>query len=94
MKMLEDMVRAPPPELQQEVRDFAECLLERRARPVGRKLRLSWAGGLRELRDQFTSLELQKKALAWRGLMYLVDTNVWPELLLEQERAEEVRRFL
>ena len=25
--------------------------------------------------------------------MYLVDTNVWLELLLEQEKAEEVRRF-
>ncbi len=26
--------------------------------------------------------------------MYLVDTNVWLELLLEQEREEEVRQFL
>ncbi len=26
--------------------------------------------------------------------MYLVDTNVWLELLLLQERATEVRRFL
>ena len=26
--------------------------------------------------------------------MYLVDTNVWLELLLEQERANEVRQFL
>jgi predicted nucleic acid-binding protein len=27
-------------------------------------------------------------------LTFLVDTNVWLELLLEQERANEVRRFL
>lgn len=26
--------------------------------------------------------------------MYLVDTNVWLELFLEQERAKEVRQFL
>ncbi|MDZ7261884.1 MAG: PIN domain-containing protein [candidate division KSB1 bacterium] len=26
--------------------------------------------------------------------MFLVDTNVWVELLLEQEKASEVRRFL
>jgi len=26
--------------------------------------------------------------------MYLLDTNIWLELLLEQERAEEVARFL
>ncbi len=28
------------------------------------------------------------------GLMFLVDTNVWLELLLEQKRAEEARQFL
>jgi predicted nucleic acid-binding protein len=27
-------------------------------------------------------------------LMYLVDTNIWLELLLEQERANEVKQFL
>ncbi len=27
------------------------------------------------------------------GLVFLVDTNVWLELLLEQEKAEESRRF-
>jgi len=26
--------------------------------------------------------------------MYLVDTNVWLERLLDQERAEDVRHFL
>ena len=57
-----------PPELQQEVRDFAEYLLDRK---VGRgksdRLLLSWAGRLKEFRDRFTSLGLQKKALAWWG---------------------------
>lgn len=28
------------------------------------------------------------------GLSYLLDTNVWLERLLDQERSEEVRRFL
>jgi len=28
------------------------------------------------------------------GLMFLVDTNIWLELLLDQQRAAEVRRFL
>jgi len=27
-------------------------------------------------------------------LMYLLDTNIWPELLLDQERADEVYVFL
>jgi hypothetical protein len=35
----------------------------------GQKKYLSqtWAGGLKEFRNQYTSLELQKKALEWRG---------------------------
>ena len=30
----------------------------------------------------------------WLGPMYLVDTNIWLERLLEQERADEVGAFL
>lgn len=32
-----------------------------------RKLKQNWAGGLSKYREQYTSLELQKKALEWRG---------------------------
>jgi hypothetical protein len=67
MKSLEEVIGELPPELQQEVRDFAEYLLDRRRCPKQRRLRLSWAGGLREFRDRFTSLELQRKALEWWG---------------------------
>ena len=67
MKSLDELVHELPPDKQQEVRDFAESLLEKRGRPHRRRrLRLPWAGGLREYRDQYTSLELQKKALEWR----------------------------
>jgi hypothetical protein len=31
------------------------------------KLRQNWAGALREYREQYTSLDLQKKALEWRS---------------------------
>jgi len=40
---------------------------EKRAKPKRRRLRLNWAGGLKEFRDQYTSLELQKKSLDWWG---------------------------
>ncbi len=66
MEDLKGLIEKLPPELSQEVSDFIEFLLKKRARSKG-KLRLDWAGGLREFRDQFTSLELQKKALEWRG---------------------------
>jgi hypothetical protein len=67
MKSLDELVKELPPDLQQEVRDFATFLFETKVRPKQSKLRLSWAGALSEFRDQFTSLELQKKALEWWG---------------------------
>jgi len=67
MKDLAEMVKDLPPELQQEVLDFTQFLLDTKVHRKQTKLRMTWAGGLREFRDQFTSLELQKKALEWRG---------------------------
>ena len=70
MKTLDEVVEATkelPEELQSEVRDFARFLRESRVPRPRRKLRQDWAGGLREFRDKYTSLELQKKALEWWG---------------------------
>ena len=70
MKMLDEVIESTkelPEELQTEVRDFARFLRENRAPRPRRKLRQDWAGGLREFRDKYTSLELQKKSIEWRG---------------------------
>lgn len=67
MKTIEELVKELPPDLQEEVREFAQFLLEKRARGKRKYLRQTWAGGLKEFRDQYTSLELQRKALEWRG---------------------------
>ncbi len=66
MKTIDDVFSKLPPGLQQEVLDFAHFLLEKRTRKSGRKLRQDWAGALSDYRDQYTSLELQKKSLEWR----------------------------
>ncbi len=66
MKSIEEMIRELPEDLQREVRDFVEFLAEKQARKRGHKLRQDWAGALREHREQYTSLELQKKAQDWR----------------------------
>lgn len=67
MKTVEELIKELPPELQQEVYDFAKFLLESKVPPRQKKLRMTWAGALREFRDKFTSIELQKKALEWWG---------------------------
>ena len=67
MATIEEKIKKLPPDLQQEVQDFVDFLAEKH-RPRKRvKLKLDWRGGLRDLRDQYTSVELQHKALEWWG---------------------------
>ncbi len=65
MKTAEEMIKELPPDIQQEVLDFAEFLMTKKEPPKQKRMRLSWIGGLREFRDQYTALELKKKALEW-----------------------------
>jgi hypothetical protein len=62
---LEELVKELPLDLHEDVRDFVEFLLEKRVRKPKGKLTLEWKGALRDLRDQYTSVELQHKALQW-----------------------------
>ena len=67
MEPIEEMLKRLPADLQQEVLDFMEFLLEKRVRKRGGRLRQDWAGALRDYRDLYAALELQKKSLEWRG---------------------------
>ena len=67
MENIEEIVKKLPPDLKREVENFVNFLIEKKARKHGRKLRQDWAGALKEYRDKYTSLELQKKAFEWRG---------------------------
>jgi len=64
---IEELIRALPADLKRELADFAEFLLKKHAARRKKRLSLDWAGGLREYRNQYTSLELQKKSLEWWG---------------------------
>lgn len=67
MKTLMELVEELPPDLRQEVWDFAQYLLQTKVRRRATRLDLKWRGALRDLRDQYTSVELQHRALEWRG---------------------------
>jgi hypothetical protein len=45
----------------------AQFLIERRLRKAGKKLSRDWEGSLKDYRNRYPSLELQKKALEWQG---------------------------
>ena len=66
MKSLEKKISLLPPELQQEVIDFIEFLIEKRLKRPKGKPKFNWAGALKELRQQYTSVELQHKVSEWR----------------------------
>lgn len=66
MQTLKELVEQLPPNLQQEARDFVEFLLKRREKKPRGRPRFDWAGALKDLRDQYTSVELQHKISGWR----------------------------
>ena len=67
IRSLDQLLKELPQESQAEVRDFVESLIEKRKRQSEGHLRQTWAGGLGDYREQFTSLDLQKESLDWRG---------------------------
>lgn len=66
MPMLKEYLEKLPPDLEQEVKDFIEFLLEKWAKEPRNKPKFDWAGSLKELRNEYTSVELQHKIIKWR----------------------------
>jgi hypothetical protein len=72
METIDHKIRQLPQNLQKEVIDFVDFLLSKKVRRKHKKPQLKWIGGLKEYRDKFTALELQKvganKRYVTRGL--------------------------
>jgi Protein of unknown function (DUF2281) len=65
MKSLDDKIRELPPELQQEVESFIESL-SGKMKPEGpTQPRLDWRGALQDLSADYSSVDLQHKAIDW-----------------------------
>ncbi|MBI2844830.1 MAG: DUF2281 domain-containing protein [Armatimonadetes bacterium] len=67
MSSIEEKIKSLPREAQDEVEDFVDFLARKHTRKSARRLRLDWRGALKDMRDQYTSVELQHKALDWWG---------------------------
>ena len=67
MATLKELLEQLPPDLQEEAKDFVEFLLQKRGTTERGDLNFQWRGALRELRDRYTSVELQHRALQWWG---------------------------
>ena len=67
MSTLEDLVKQLPPDLRQEVEDFARYLVEKHVPAQRRPMRFTWVGALQDLGKRVTSVELQHEIMAMRG---------------------------
>lgn len=65
---IERKIRELPEELRLRVLDYLEFLSEKYLKKGKTKggFRFDWEGGLAELKDKYTSVELQHKSLEWR----------------------------
>jgi len=65
-KTLGELVREVPPESNEELRRYVEFLIARPRRQRGEP-RFDWAGALKDMRDRYTSVELQHEISRWRS---------------------------
>jgi hypothetical protein len=61
----EKKLRQLPQDLQSEVEDLIDFLLKKRASRKKKRPQLNWIGGLKEYRNQYTSVERQHKISEW-----------------------------
>lgn len=67
-KEIEDKISRLPKDLQREALDFIDFLIYRRGLKTKKaeSFKFNWEGSLSDIKDKFTSIELQHKALEWR----------------------------
>lgn len=70
MEEIERLFKRLPDDLKKEVIDYMEFLLERKSQAKKKDLKFTWRGGLKELKDEYSSVELQHKALDFNAFRY------------------------
>ena len=66
MRSLEEKIKSLPIDLRKEVEDFIDFLIERKMKKGVKKPMFTWEGALKELKDQYNSVELQHEISKWR----------------------------
>jgi len=66
---IEKKLKELPPEMQQEVVDFIDFLIMRKEKSIHsgeNSFNFKWANGLSELKEKYSSVDLQRKSMDWR----------------------------
>ena len=67
MTTLARFVEHLPPDIQEEVRSYAEFLLEKRSRKKQNVPSFDWEGALKDIGEEYSSVELQHEIGKMRG---------------------------
>jgi len=67
-KAIEARMRNLPEDLRREVLDYVEFPLSKyqSRKTTQKRFKFDWEGGLADVKEKFSSVELQHKALEWR----------------------------
>ena len=64
---VEPVIRKMPPDLQRKALKYIELLAREKRKVQPGSMTFSWAGSCADLKDRYTSVQLQKKILDWWG---------------------------
>lgn len=67
VKSINEMVKELAPVQLAEVRDFVQFLIAKQRSNTRRKPQFDWAGALKDMRDDHTSVGLQHEITRWRS---------------------------
>ncbi|MGR3309513.1 MAG: DUF2281 domain-containing protein [Candidatus Brocadiales bacterium] len=66
-RTIKEKLEELPEDLKKEVLDYIDFLLQKyKKKTKKRKFKFDWEWGLSELKEKYTSVELQHKAMEWR----------------------------
>lgn len=67
IQKIEKKIRYLPPHLKRQVNDYIDFLSKKYdVQTINNKFNFNWEGGLADLDEKFTSVDLQHKASEWR----------------------------
>ena len=63
---LEQKLQKLPPDVQQTIEELVDKLIQQQPKEK-MKMKFDWAGALADMKSEYTSVQLQHKALEWWG---------------------------
>ncbi|MEP6514301.1 MAG: hypothetical protein ABJA79_10545, partial [Parafilimonas sp.] len=92
---LEKKLSGLTPEQQEQLIKFIDEITSAKNNSQNKPhLTFNWAGGLAHLKDEYTSGRIAEKSYGMDDRRYLIDTNIFVEILLNQQKSALCASYL